>query len=271
MCFTNEGICIIHFSGEKMKKNILVVDDEVEILDLLSDTLGEYGYNITCVDSGSKAIEMIKRRFYEVVLLDIMMPGIDGIETFKEIKRISPLTTVIMITSLDLEEAVKQTLLKEGAVAVLYKPFKIRKLIDIIEKTYKRLNICLVDKDLQSAANIKSEIEKSNPDYNVVIFQNLLSAIDTIKTGKPDLIIIHAERFTKDEVFEVSQIRKVSPTIRIIIIVQYGIEDYVKLYPEEETYLCFYKPFEVKYLLTLIKNIEEKKKQTILSPKDIIS
>jgi len=109
------------------KPTILIVDDDEGILDTMNDILNEKGFEVAIASDGYKAIEMVKVGTFDVILMDIKMPGINGVETFKRIKAIKPLSRIIFMTAYALEDVVNEAK-KEGAAAVLYKPLDIEKL-----------------------------------------------------------------------------------------------------------------------------------------------
>lgn len=73
-----------------MKANILIVDDDDGMIETLRDILIDLDYNVEIASDGYKAIEIVKNQSFDVILMDIKMPGINGVETFKEIKSIQP-------------------------------------------------------------------------------------------------------------------------------------------------------------------------------------
>lgn len=116
---------------------ILLVDDEKEFTDQLSERLKLRNYNVSAVYSGEAAVEEIGRVPFDVVILDVSMPGMDGIETLRQIKKIRPLTEVILLTGhATFETAV--TGLKTGANDYLMKPANPGELIQKLEEAYER-------------------------------------------------------------------------------------------------------------------------------------
>ena len=105
-----------------MKNKLLLVDDEKIMLKYLSKFLIKRGFDITTAMNGEDALEKIKNQDFITVLLDVLMPGMDGIETLKEIKRIKPMTEVIMLTGhASVQVAIEG--MKLGAFDYLMKPF----------------------------------------------------------------------------------------------------------------------------------------------------
>lgn len=111
-----------------MFPSILIVDDEPSILQSLSGLLSDEGFEITTAVNGYEALKIIDKESPDLVLLDIWMPGMDGIETLKEIKKSNPFIQVIIISGHGtIETAVKAT--KLGAFDLIEKPLSIDKII----------------------------------------------------------------------------------------------------------------------------------------------
>ena len=103
---------------------ILVVDDEIEVVRLLKDFLTSKGYEVYMALNGAEAIALVKEVKPDIVLLDIIMPGMGGIDTLKEIKKIDPTTAVIMITAV-IDEELANRAVKLGAFDYITKPINI--------------------------------------------------------------------------------------------------------------------------------------------------
>jgi len=113
---------------------ILIVDDEDNVRELVKNIILNYDYTLAGeADNGEEAVEKYKTLTPDLVILDILMPGIDGVETLKRILQINPKAKVIMLTVLEEEEQV-ETYLKAGACDYIFKPFLSDKLIKSIEK-----------------------------------------------------------------------------------------------------------------------------------------
>ena len=120
-----------------MKVRVLIVDDEEEFVQALSERLIIRDYDVTMSFRGEEAIEKIKDYLFDVVILDVAMPGMGGIETLREIKRIRPLTEVIMLTGhATVESAIEG--MKLGALDILMKPCVTEELVAKIDKAYER-------------------------------------------------------------------------------------------------------------------------------------
>lgn len=83
---------------------LLIVDDEESVRNIFADLLKKRNFSVTTVGSGEEALELLKNEDFEIVLLDIKLGGISGIETLKQIKSKNPQTIVIMITGFSYDE-----------------------------------------------------------------------------------------------------------------------------------------------------------------------
>jgi len=116
-----------------MKIKVLIADDEKEFVDTLLARLEIRNFSVTAVYSGKAAIEMIEKLKFDVIILDVLMPEMDGIETLKLIKEKSPLTPVIMLTGeATVDNAIKG--LKLGAFDFLIKPTDTERLAEKINQ-----------------------------------------------------------------------------------------------------------------------------------------
>jgi two-component system phosphate regulon response regulator PhoB len=122
-----------------MKEKILVVDDEKDILELIDYNLTKNGYHVKTAISGEEALELIKESDFDLLILDLMLPGIDGLDLCKIIKadRNKANLPVIMVTAKS-EEADRVAGLEIGADHYVTKPFSPRELLAIVKATLRR-------------------------------------------------------------------------------------------------------------------------------------
>ena len=112
-------------------KKVLVVDDEIEACNVLKEFLTLKGYKVETALDGPTAINKIRKLKPHVVLLDIKMPGMGGMEVLKKIKEIDPSVGVIMVTVVDNNEQAKETL-KMGAYDYITKPVDLNYLENVL-------------------------------------------------------------------------------------------------------------------------------------------
>ena len=118
------------------KVDILVVDDEEIIRSLFTDLLSEEGYEVTRANNGKEAIERLKEKSFQIAFIDVHMPIMNGIETVRAIRELSPSTEIVMMDSFPdifLEQA-----LKEGAITCIHKPFNIQEIIEVVKEILEK-------------------------------------------------------------------------------------------------------------------------------------
>jgi len=130
------------------KARILIADDEVSIRDILSQRLTEKGYKCTAASDGSSALRKLDAHEFDLVLLDIIMPGKSGTDVLREIQARYPDTAVIMITAItDMETAIK--LMKMGAYDYIIKPIDLNMLTTSIDRVLDKRRLILENKSYQ--------------------------------------------------------------------------------------------------------------------------
>jgi len=113
--------------------NVLVVDDDASILGVVSEVLEDDGYVVSTAATGEEAIELLKSNQFSLVMSDIRLPGINGVQVLEQVKRMNPRTNVIMITSHgSLDTSIDA--IKHGAYDYLLKPFEDLSLISSAAK-----------------------------------------------------------------------------------------------------------------------------------------
>jgi DNA-binding NtrC family response regulator len=149
---------------EAMK--MLLVDDEERFLSTTRKLLERKGYQVFTAANGIEALELMKHKIIHVVILDVKMPGLDGLDTLKAIKRDHPLVAVIMLTGHGTVESAVEGL-KSGAIDFLTKPTEINDLIAKAEEAFamrqrleEKIRMAQTRKFMRSPREILKEAQK---------------------------------------------------------------------------------------------------------------
>jgi len=130
-----------------MTEKVLLVDDEEEFIETLAERMRTRGMEVSTTNSGANALQMVDDENYDVVVLDLKMPGIDGLEALKRIKRRRPDIQVVLLTGhATVEKGVEA--IKEGALEFLEKPVDLASLTEAIHKA-KATKMVLVEKETE--------------------------------------------------------------------------------------------------------------------------
>ncbi len=117
--------------------DILVVDDEQSICLLLHDVLDRFGHQVSTCQDGGAALKLAAERSFDLVFLDIRMPGMGGVELLKQLHERHPDTTYVMITGYAHNEIVDESL-RSGASACLCKPFSLSQVMKLLQEITSR-------------------------------------------------------------------------------------------------------------------------------------
>ena len=157
------------------KALVLIVDDEEGIRESLSQIIEDEGYETLAVSSGEEAIRAVKESMPDLILLDIWMSGIDGIETLQEIKAITPDAPVIMISGhASIESAIKAT--KMGAYDLLEKPLSLEKVLLTVERALEKKNLEIENRALRENLFRKWKLIGDSPKMKQLHEQVLMAA-----------------------------------------------------------------------------------------------
>ena len=114
---------------------ILVVDDDRDGADGLAEALEFYGHNVTTVYSGEHAVDAFRQGCFDVTFMDVMMLGLNGVESFLEIQKIEPDAKVYMMTGYSARDLLQEAV-GHGAAGVLQKPFAIEDALDRVAASH---------------------------------------------------------------------------------------------------------------------------------------
>ena len=174
---------------------IHIIDDEPVIRDVLAQLLTSEGYEVEISSSGEEALEKFPSQSFDVILLDLLMPGMDGIEVLRRIRRVDPLATVIIITAYGSVESAIEAM-KIGAHDYVQKPFKHDDLLLVLEKALERKR--LQDENVR----LKDELRQRYGFANIIgKSQAMKGVFDLVKAAAPtrSTILLQGESGTGKE------------------------------------------------------------------------
>ncbi len=237
-------------------QSILVVDDDADTCRNLSDILTDLGYRVDTARHGRKALELVGTNTYDVALLDLKMPGMDGLTLYREIKKLSAGTVAIVVTayagSTSLEEA-----RASGAWQVLSKPIDFPRLLGTVQQALDQPLLLVVDDDRDLCASLWDLLRDQG--YRVCLAHDQKEAADRLKdrTFKVVLIDMKLPKGDGTEVFRL--VRESNPQARTILITGFRSEmDRLidKALAEGADAIC-YKPFDLPGLLATVQQLSE--------------
>ncbi len=168
-------------------KPILVVDDEKSMRDFLDIFLKQEGYRVRCVSSGQDAFEILEKKEFDLVITDIKMPDISGVEVLKKVNSLNLNTPVIMITAFASNETALEAL-NQGVYDYISKPFNVDEMRIIIKRAFEKKRL------LDENAYLKTELEERYQ-YSQILgksekIKKIFKLIDEIADGNSTISIL---------------------------------------------------------------------------------
>jgi len=145
----------------KMLGTILVVDDDMALCALLVDLLTDEGYEVQAAQSGEEALKRLEGGRYDLLISDIKMPGVSGLELLQRSKEITPQQTIIMITAFGTVETAIEAM-KLGAIDYIIKPFKSAELIVVVQKAFEQIRLH------EEVIRLRKEVAKEYQFSNII-------------------------------------------------------------------------------------------------------
>lgn len=250
------------------KGRILVVDDDADILDTLKDVLELEGYETETASDGFKALDAVRNSSFDVVLMDIKMPVMNGVETFKKLRAISADTPVIMISAYAVEDLVREAL-REGAFAALKKPVDFDQLFHTIESARGDGALVLVVDDEDQVRTVLSNV-LDDKGFRTKTAKDGEHAIAMARANNFDVIVLDMKLPVLNGLETYLAIRSIRPDAVVIVMTGYPMEmmSLAKQAVEKSAYVCLQKPIDVDDLLTLINKIMAEKSRGELNKPD---
>ncbi len=240
------------------KTSILIVDDDLGMTETLFDILTDKEYKVDVANEGYTAIELVNKNDYSIAFIDIKMPGINGVETFKKIKHIRPFLKVIMMTAYSVEDLAKEAI-KEGVYGIIYKPLNINELFNFIRNIEKKSIILIVDDDTNFCQTFKDLLEEMN--YKITVKYSGEQAIKYVKENDIDIIFIDVKMPVLNGLELYHSIKKINPKITGIMITGFYDEEKIRNQIEEafknNLYACLYKPLKSEIIVPLMDEIHK--------------
>ena len=242
------------------QSNILVVDDEPGIRITLAEILEDEGYIVVTAEDGYKGIAAAENTNFKIAFIDMKMPGINGIETFKEIKKISPDTIIFFMTAFLAEDTLNEAA-KLGAQAILYKPLDFELILKILKEDLTKTTILVVDDESAIHDTLQEVLEVRG--YKVYVAVNGYTAIQIAKSTHFDIMFIDVLMPGIDGFQTLEEIKKINPETNAIMMIDQDTKDFSEQVISEGAFAYITKPFDLVTLLQLTISAIDKQKNIV--------
>jgi DNA-binding NtrC family response regulator len=246
---------------KQVKIKLLMVDDEEEFLISSSRALSRRGFEVDMAPNGVTALEFIDRQKFDVIVLDVKMPDIDGIEVFRQIREKQPDMPVVLLTGHSSIDDAFQTS-KDGIADYLAKPIDIDKLAEVINRvisnadartkdrsrladyreTDEPIKVMLIDDEADFLESMRKVLQRRN--MEVVTAENGPDALSLLKDNLVDVAIVDIKMQGMDGLEVLKRIKRSFPSIEVILLtghpsvetamegIKLGANEYMKKPPD---------------------------------------
>ena len=174
-------------SGVMTRPKVLVVDDDQDFAESLAEVLESRGHEVEVAFSGREAIDRFRNEDFGLVLMDVRLPGMNGVESFFELRNIKPDARVVMMTAFSVEQLVAEAI-ANGAFGVLYKPLDVEKLLELLEDVHPEGVILASDDGPDFVQNIDNILQGAG--FSTIVAHTRDEAVDRVLSNGVDVLIL---------------------------------------------------------------------------------
>jgi two-component system response regulator HydG len=234
--------------------SILVVDDEPDTCANLQDILADLGYQVDVAHDGQSALELVHKTPYDVALLDLKMPGMDGLELYRRIKELRAGTVAIIVTAYAASDTA-HAVLEAGAWKILSKPVDLSRLLPLVDEALEQPLVMIVDDDLDLCHSLWDVLRDRG--FRVALAHGIRAAQQQLSDKSYRVVLIDMKLPEGDgaEVFRF--VRQANPEARTVLITGHRseLDRKVDQILHEGANAACYKPFDMSQLLATIQQL----------------
>jgi CheY-like chemotaxis protein len=234
--------------------SILVVDDDPDTCRNLSDILTDLGYHVDTAPDGPTALDLVRRRPYDIALLDLKMPGMDGVTLYRELRMLRAETVAIIVTAFAGGDTASEAL-AAGAWHLLPKPVDFPRLLGLVDEALDRPLVLVVDDDPDLCSNLDDLL--CDRGFRVCIAHDEQAAAARLRDQSFRVVLIDMKLPQGDGSGVFRLVRANNPQARTVVITGHRAEldPVVRQVVAEGADAVCYKPFDVPRLLSILQQL----------------
>lgn len=236
---------------------VLVVDDNAGLLQTFSLILKRRGYDVDMAEDGISAVEKFDKHGYDVILMDIVMPRMNGVEAFRKIKEMDPAAKVILMTAYFDDDGIKKAL-EEGVYSAINKPVDIARLLDMIKEATAVTSVLIVDDDEDFCRTMAGVLESKG--YRVSTITSGQDAINIARLKEIQVAFIDIKMPDMNGLETYLRMKEINPDMVGVMMTAYRDEvgDTIERARAAKASTCIYKPFDPSQVVDLLTRIYTK-------------
>jgi two-component system response regulator HydG len=228
---------------------ILIVDDEAGLRTSLAANLELEGYQVVEAGDGSHALSLVREGAFDLVITDVRMPGMSGVDLFREIRKVRPELPVVLMTAFAVEKLLAEAL-GEGVYAVLPKPFAVGHVLELAAHVIAGPVVLVVDDRPEQATSIVEGLRAVG--IRATATHDGESAVRVVREENVDVCVLDLVMPGMDGVKTYEEIHRLDPAISVIAMSGHSVPRMMHALMSMGGYACLRKPFEMPELTRAI-------------------
>lgn len=240
---------------------ILVVDDNEDLLETFAMILKRRGFCVETANNGASAVEKFKEHDFDVTLMDIVMPEMNGVDAFRKIKEMHPEASVILMTAYS-DENLIQIARDEGVHRIIHKPIRIDQLIELINEAASDEPILVIDDDADICETLTKVLKRQG--YEVLTAGSGEEAVNIAREKACQMAFIDVKLPNIDGLETLLRLKEINPEILTVMMTGFRneVKDALDKAQEASAITCLYKPFDPAEAADIAMKIGKKKRHS---------
>lgn len=240
---------------------VLVVDDNEDLLDTFAIILKRRGFYVETAGNGAAAVDKFKEHNYDVTLMDIVMPEMNGVEAFRKIREMDPEAPVILMTAYS-EEELMRTARDEGAHRVVNKPIRIDRLVELIKEAAAGQPILIVDDNADICQTLTRALELQG--YRALTAGSGEEAVLIAREKTCQIAFIDIKLPNMDGLETFLRLKEINPGIITVMMTGFRneVKDALDKAQAASAVTCLYKPFDPSEATDLVRKMGKKSRMS---------
>ena len=234
------------------QKKLLIVDDNRDLADGLAMILEDEGYRVTLAYNGADGITAFNNERFHVVLLDVKLPDMNGIEVFQKIHKKDPAVRVIMMTGYRVEQLLAEVI-GDGEVKILRKPIEMERVSEILAQIQKESIILLADNDADLATKLSAYLTAQGKTN--LLARDGQQAVDDVVANPVEVLVLDLGMPIMCSLEVYLELKQRDCSVKTIIVTGYAHEasESIDLLRSTAATGCLFKPFKPAEMLHAIE------------------
>lgn len=239
------------------KPTILVVDDNQDLLNTFAMILKRRGFSVQTAGNGVSAVDKFKEQSFDVTLMDIVMPDMNGVDASRKMKEINPEAPIILMTAYSDDELIQSA--RDGGInKIIHKPIRIDQLIKLINEAADGQPILVVDDDADICDTLTKILKQQG--YDVLTANSGEEAITMAQSKSYQMAFIDVKLPNIDGLETLLRLKEINPDLMVIMMTGFRneVKDALDKAQAASAITCLYKPFDPAEAAELVKKIGKK-------------